>query len=80
MPAKIISAHELERQSAEGSVKIFDCRFALNDPDAGRAAYEGSHIPGAVYVDLEKDLSWDLLRPIRDGTRCRALRCGKRRF
>ena len=57
MPAKIISAHELERQSAEGSVKIFDCRFALNDPDAGRAAYEGSHIPGAVYVDLEKDLS-----------------------
>ena len=57
MPAKIISAHELERESTEGSVKIFDCRFALNDPDAGRAAYEGSHIPGAVYVDLEKDLS-----------------------
>ena len=57
MPAKIISAHELERQSRDGSVKIFDCRFALNDPDAGRAAYEGSHIPGAVYVDLEKDLS-----------------------
>ena len=57
MPAKIISAHELERQSSDGSVKIFDCRFALNDPDAGRAAYEGSHIPGAVYVDLEKDLS-----------------------
>ena len=57
MPAKIISAHELERQSRDESVKIFDCRFALNDPDAGRAAYEGSHIPGAVYVDLEKDLS-----------------------
>jgi len=57
MPAKIISARELERQSRDGSVKIFDCRFALNDPDAGRAAYEGSHIPGAVYVDLEKDLS-----------------------
>ena len=57
MPAKIISAHELERLFSGGSVKIFDCRFALNDPDAGRAAYEGSHIPGAVYVDLEKDLS-----------------------
>ena len=64
MPAKIISAHELERQSPEGSVKIFDCRFALNDPDAGRAAYEGSHIPGAVYVDLEKDLSG----PVRPDT------------
>ena len=57
MPAKIISAQELERRSREGSVQIFDCRFALNDPDAGRAAYEGSHIPGATYVDLEKDLS-----------------------
>ena len=64
MSAKIISAHELERQSATGSVKIFDCRFALNDPDAGRAAYEGSHIPGAVYVDLEKDLSG----PVKSGT------------
>tara|TARA_S200000501_G_C20851740_1_gene755941 strand:+ start:42 stop:899 length:858 start_codon:yes stop_codon:yes gene_type:complete len=64
MAAKIISAHELECQSAEGSVKIFDCRFALNDPDAGRAAYEGSHIPGAVYVDLEKDLSG----PVTSGT------------
>ena len=57
MPAKIISAQELERRSREGSVQIFDCRFALNDPDAGRAAYDGSHIPGATYVDLEKDLS-----------------------
>ena len=57
MSAKIISTQELERRSREGSVQIFDCRFALNDPDAGRAAYEGSHIPGASYVDLEKDLS-----------------------
>jgi len=57
MPAEIISTQELERRSREGSVQIFDCRFALNDPDAGRAAYEGSHIPGAGYVDLEKDLS-----------------------
>ena len=57
MPAEIISTQELERRSREGSVQIFDCRFALNDPGAGRAAYEGSHIPGAVYVDLEKDLS-----------------------
>ena len=62
MPATIISAQELERRSREGSVQIFDCRFALNDPDAGRAAYEDSHIPGAGYVDLEKDLS-DLVSP-----------------
>jgi len=36
---------------------VFDCRFTLTDPDAGRRAYGKEHIPGAVYVDLEKDLS-----------------------
>ncbi|HCX86857.1 MAG TPA: sulfurtransferase [Gammaproteobacteria bacterium] len=57
MRAKLISASELQRQCREGSVAIFDCRFALNDPDAGGAAFEGSHIPGARYLDLEQDLS-----------------------
>jgi thiosulfate/3-mercaptopyruvate sulfurtransferase len=36
---------------------VFDCRFTLTDPDAGRRAYEKEHIPGARYADLEKDLS-----------------------
>ena len=57
MHANLISAQELHRQSREGSVAILDCRFALNDPDAGRAAFEGSHIPGARYADLEQELS-----------------------
>jgi thiosulfate/3-mercaptopyruvate sulfurtransferase len=34
-----------------------DCRFELAKPDAGRAAYTEAHIPGAVYLDLERDLS-----------------------
>ncbi|WP_315372572.1 sulfurtransferase [Paenibacillus xylanexedens] len=29
----------------------------MYEPDAGRQAYEAGHIPGAVYLDLEKDLS-----------------------
>ncbi|WP_088051156.1 sulfurtransferase [Virgibacillus dakarensis] len=36
---------------------IIDVRFSLADPEAGRTAYEKSHIPGAVYLDLNKDLS-----------------------
>ena len=39
-----------------GSV-VLDCRFDLAAPDAGRAAYLRSHIPGARYVDLNRDLS-----------------------
>ena len=34
-----------------------DCRWALDDPDAGRRAYEAGHIPGAAFLDVERDLS-----------------------
>lgn len=36
---------------------IIDCRFQLNDPEAGYKSYLQSHIPRAYYLDLEKDLS-----------------------
>lgn len=36
---------------------IVDCRFTLGSPEAGRSSYEKEHIPGAVYLDLELDLS-----------------------
>ena len=36
---------------------MLDCRFSLADPDAGEAAYEAGHIPGAFYLHLERDLS-----------------------
>jgi thiosulfate/3-mercaptopyruvate sulfurtransferase len=41
----------------EDRLALFDCRFNLADPAAGRAAFEAGHIPGAVYLDLEHDLS-----------------------
>jgi len=34
-----------------------DCRWALDDPSWGRAQYLAGHIPGAVFVDLERDLA-----------------------
>jgi thiosulfate/3-mercaptopyruvate sulfurtransferase len=36
---------------------ILDCRFDLADPTRGAALYAESHIPGAQYVDLNRDLS-----------------------
>ena len=36
---------------------VVDCRFDLADPDAGRRAYEAAHIPGAVFLDLDRDLA-----------------------
>jgi thiosulfate/3-mercaptopyruvate sulfurtransferase len=34
-----------------------DCRWALDDPEAGRRAYLAGHVPGAVFVDVERELS-----------------------
>ncbi|MBM7661356.1 thiosulfate/3-mercaptopyruvate sulfurtransferase [Bacillus mesophilus] len=39
------------------NVRLIDCRFQLNNPQAGIDAYNRSHLPNAVYLDLEKDLS-----------------------
>ncbi len=36
---------------------ILDCRFDLDAPASGREAYIQGHIPGAVYADLDTDLS-----------------------
>jgi thiosulfate/3-mercaptopyruvate sulfurtransferase len=36
---------------------IVDCRFNLANTAAGEAAYRQSHIPGAVYAHLDRDLS-----------------------
>ncbi len=40
----------------EGLIPV-DCRWYLGEPERGPAAYAQSHIPGAVYMDLDRDLS-----------------------
>ena len=53
----IVSMRWVLARLYEPDLVIADCRFQLGNPDAGREAYEESRIPGAVYFDLEKDLS-----------------------
>ncbi|CAI6082599.1 sulfurtransferase [Cohnella sp. JJ-181] len=57
MSKYVIAAEELAARLGEPGLVVADCRFVLGQPDAGRAAYEEAHIPGAVYLDLERDLS-----------------------
>jgi thiosulfate/3-mercaptopyruvate sulfurtransferase len=54
--ALILSA-ELLPNLHNASWVIVDCRFELDDKDAGEGAYRNAHIPGAVYAHLERDLS-----------------------
>jgi thiosulfate/3-mercaptopyruvate sulfurtransferase len=53
----LIAPDVLETRLGEPGMRIVDCRFSLLDPEAGRQDYEQAHIPGAVYADLDSDLS-----------------------
>lgn len=53
----VVSAQYLSENLDNPQVVIVDCRFALTEPELGYQQYQISHIPGAHYLDLNKDLS-----------------------
>lgn len=55
--SNLVSARELNSCLDDAGLRIVDCRFDLADPGAGRRAYLAQHIPGAVFADLDADLS-----------------------
>jgi thiosulfate/3-mercaptopyruvate sulfurtransferase len=58
MYTTLISVEELKALMANGApLMIFDCSFDLMNPAAGEEQYRKAHIPGAVYANLDTDLS-----------------------
>ena len=58
MYSTLITVEQLQALKASGQpLMVFDCSFDLAQPLAGRAMFEDSHIAGAVYADLNTDLS-----------------------
>jgi len=53
----LVQAETLSMALQRPDVVIVDCRFTLLDPHAGEHAYLESHLPGAAYAHLERDLS-----------------------
>jgi len=53
----LIETHELDALLGHSDLLLVDCRFELTQPAAGRAAFDDVHIAGAVYADLNEDLS-----------------------
>lgn len=51
----IIDVADLATDAA--NTLIFDCRFDLMNPEAGKKLYTQNHLPGAFYLDLNQDLS-----------------------
>ena len=52
-----ISPDALQARIGSPDLRIVDVRSSLADPQAGRRAYRAGHLPGAVFLDLETDLS-----------------------
>jgi thiosulfate/3-mercaptopyruvate sulfurtransferase len=59
-PAQLLAGHD---------AAVFDCRFALADPLEGRMLYEQGHIPGAHYLDLNRDTAGGIRCQIRSSSR-----------
>jgi thiosulfate/3-mercaptopyruvate sulfurtransferase len=53
----IVNMEWLAANIDQSDVRIIDCRFDLANPKAGFEEYLKSHIKGALYFDLEIDLS-----------------------
>ncbi len=56
-PTPLISAQELAARIGQHDLRIVDLRHDLMKPGAGRAAWQAGHIPGALHLDLDVDLS-----------------------
>ena len=64
----LVSPRELAHALGAPSLRVVDARFVLAgaDADAGEQAWRASHLPGAGYVSLDRDLS-DLRKPASEG-------------
>jgi thiosulfate/3-mercaptopyruvate sulfurtransferase len=53
----LIDTATLAAHLADPAFALIDCRYDLRDEAWGRREYEASHIPGAAYASLDRDLS-----------------------
>jgi len=57
MSTTIMSVDVLTSQIDSENTVVVDCRWYLGRPEAGVAAYRAGHLPGAIHVSLDTDLS-----------------------
>lgn len=53
----LISTDELARRLSDTNLRVIDVRWYLDAPPRGREVYLAGHIPGALFLDVEDDLS-----------------------
>lgn len=55
--SNLLSPEQLKGLLDDPQLRVIDARHVLGDPEAGRRAWQAAHIPGAVHLDLARDLS-----------------------
>ena len=53
----LVSAEWLGEQLHDDEIRVVDCRFYLAEPERGHREYLEAHIPGALYLSLDDDLT-----------------------
>jgi thiosulfate/3-mercaptopyruvate sulfurtransferase len=53
----IVSTDWLEDHLADPGVRVVDVRWSLLERDKGHRAYLEAHVPGAVFLDVDRDLA-----------------------
>lgn len=57
----ILSAADLKKNLDNPDWAIMDCRFDLQEPDLGYQEYLAGHIPGSLYIHIDRDLSSEIV-------------------
>lgn len=55
--SNLVDVDTLKAHLHDPQWRIVDCRHQLADPAAGERAYAAGHLPGAVFMHLDRDLS-----------------------
>jgi thiosulfate/3-mercaptopyruvate sulfurtransferase len=56
-PPALVTTAWLRERLGEPGLRVVDCRYRLGEPGAGERLWREGHIPGAAFLDLDRDLA-----------------------
>jgi thiosulfate/3-mercaptopyruvate sulfurtransferase len=53
----LVAVDDVVHALGDRALRLVDCRWYLGRPGDGRAAYDAGHLPGAIHLDVDSDLT-----------------------
>jgi len=54
----LVSVGEVAARGEDPTLRLADVRWYVGEPGRNRAEYDAGHLPGAIYLDVDSDLTW----------------------